>query len=82
VWEVDAPRVTGSETVTLPYDGPALTPGMYYQFRVTSYHEDQAGRSYISRTEDLRGVFFHGSAPEPPACTVENDTEAATTTGD
>ena len=80
VWEVDAPRVTGSENVELEYDGPALEAGMYYQFRVVSFHEDQAERQYISRTEDLRGVFFHGTAPEAEACVVEADTEDAATT--
>ncbi len=34
--------------------GPALVPGMYYQFRATSI---KAGIA-ISRTEDLRGVFY------------------------
>jgi len=51
------PSVSGSPTVTVTYDGP-LDPGMYYQFRATSWR----GTSPISSTEDLRGVFF---APKP-----------------
>jgi hypothetical protein len=51
------PSVSGSPTVTVPYDGP-LDPGMYYQFRATSWR----GTSPISSTEDLRGVFF---TPKP-----------------
>jgi hypothetical protein len=38
----------------LAYDGPALTSGMYYQFRVTSTKNQCA----LSRTEDLKGVFY------------------------
>ncbi len=51
---LDVPRVTGSETVEYVYDGMALVPGMYYQFRAKSIK----GTSPISRTEDLRGVFI------------------------
>lgn len=43
----------GSAPVTLPYDGPALMPGMIYQFRATSIK----GGIPISSTEDLKGVF-------------------------
>ena len=32
------PGVSGSDTVTLQYEGP-LDPGMYYQFRVTSWRQ-------------------------------------------
>jgi len=50
------PGVSGSKTVTYTYPGtPALTPGMFYQFRATSYH----GVDPISRTEDLKGVFVY-----------------------
>ncbi len=58
VWE-DAmvPGVSGSKTVEVPYAGPALTPGMYYQFRATSARE-KGGGTAISQTEDLRGVFI------------------------
>lgn len=60
VWkDTEVPRVTGSATVTHPYGGPALDPG-YYQFRVVSWREDKSGttRTYISATEDLKGVFI------------------------
>lgn len=50
--------VSGSETVTYTYDGPALMAGTFYQFRVTSFRDRQGGRSNISASEDLRGVFF------------------------
>jgi hypothetical protein len=42
--------------VSAEYGGPALTPGMYYRFRATSWKDG----SPISRTEDLRGVFVYG----------------------
>jgi hypothetical protein len=60
VWE-DAmvPGVSGSKTVEVAYAGPALVPGMYYQFRATSARDKGAG-SAISQTEDLRGVFVVG----------------------
>lgn len=51
VWEGGTPK----SVVTLPYGGPALKPGMYYQFRVQSI-KDPA--TVISRSEDLKGVFF------------------------
>jgi hypothetical protein len=44
------------------WDGPALETGMAYQFRVASYH-DEGDQVFISKTEDLRGVFFYGTAP-------------------
>ncbi len=54
VWEnLEVPRVTGNKNVEVPYEGPALRSGMYYQFRATSFKDGSA----ISRTEDLRGVF-------------------------
>ena len=63
VWEVaEVPRVTGSTEVRVAWDGPALTPGMAYQFRVASYH-DEGEQVFISKTEDLRGVFYFGTAP-------------------
>ena len=58
IWEepmVD--RVTGGSTVEVTYGGPALTSGMYYQFRATSFRDRNQGPTAISRTEDLRGVF-------------------------
>lgn len=61
VWkDTEVPRVTGSSTVTHAYGGPALDPG-YYQFRVVSWREAKkggTGRTYISATEDLKGVFI------------------------
>lgn len=62
VWkDADVSRVTGSANVTLDYAGPELTPG-YYQFRAVSWRDATgkgAGtRTYISATEDLKGVFI------------------------
>jgi len=51
VWESG----TGKSVVTLAYGGPALKPGMYYQFRVASIKDPS---TVISRSEDLKGVFF------------------------
>jgi hypothetical protein len=62
IWEKpDVPLVTGSGNVTLAYGGPALTPG-YYQFRAYSWRNKKGGatgeKTYISATEDLKGVFI------------------------
>ncbi len=54
VWEKDLPGESGSETVTLTYEGPALQSGMYYQWKVTSIRKGGP----ISTTEDLLGIFF------------------------
>lgn len=59
VWTAEqVPGVSGSETVTLAYEGP-LDPGMFYQFRVTSWaqsgNQDPAPKS---ASEDLLGVFY------------------------
>ncbi len=60
VWEnAMVPGVSGSKTVEVPYQGPALTPGGYYQFRAISAR-DKGGGTAISATEDLRGVFIAG----------------------
>lgn len=57
VWkDAMVPGVTGNATVEIPYGGPALTPGMAYQFRATSFR-DKPMVTAIARTEDLRGVF-------------------------
>jgi hypothetical protein len=60
VWkDLEVARVTGSSTVTHAYGGPELEPG-YYQFRVVSWREEKNAtdvRTYISATEDLKGVF-------------------------
>jgi hypothetical protein len=50
-WEGGTPK----SVTTLTYGGPALTPGMYYQFRVASIKDPS---TVISRSEDLKGVFF------------------------
>jgi hypothetical protein len=65
---LDVARVNGSATVSYTWSaaGDELQTGMIYQFRVLSFREGRAaggGRSYISATEDLRGVFQVGSAP-------------------
>lgn len=44
--------------LAVAYAGPALAAGMYYQFRATSYRMRSGMRCAISRTEQLRGVFF------------------------
>lgn len=53
-------RVTGSSEVAYTWTGAELEPGMIYQLRAWSYRDDRGsgGRSYISATEDLRGVFL------------------------
>lgn len=43
----------GSDPVVVTYEGPALMPGMFYQFRAMSIKDGVP----ISATEDLRGVF-------------------------
>ncbi len=61
---LDVPRVTGSAAVTYTWAGAELEPAMIYQFRVMSWQEGRGadgGRSYISASEDLRGVFQIGS---------------------
>ncbi len=54
--DLAVPRVTGSETVRVTLDA-TLEPGGIYQFRVLSFREAGGGRTYISATEDLLGVF-------------------------
>jgi hypothetical protein len=50
--------VSGGDNASVQYDGP-LDPGMYYQFRVTSWRQPGMGDAApISTTEDLRGVFY------------------------
>jgi len=58
IWEnLAIAKVTGSADVTATYAGPALQPGMYYLFQALSYRI-KTGRVAISRTEDLRGIFY------------------------
>lgn len=52
VWDTSIAGVSGSDPV-VTYAGPALEPGMIYQFRATSLKSSVP----LSRTEDLRGVF-------------------------
>jgi hypothetical protein len=57
IWKnLAVPGVSGSKTVEVPYAGPALSPGIVYQFRATSIKQ---GGTAIARTEDLRGVFLY-----------------------
>ncbi|UCE62210.1 MAG: hypothetical protein JSU63_10960, partial [Phycisphaerales bacterium] len=58
IWDDEIGPVSGSPTVTHAYSGPALEPGMFYQFRVTSFRERDEQRTAISTTEDLEGVFY------------------------
>lgn len=44
-------------TTSVAYTGP-LDPGMYYQFRVTSFDDARPTPNALANTEDLRGVFF------------------------
>lgn len=56
-WEkTDVPGVSGGATVTVPYEGPGLEPGLLYQFRATSIKNNGTP---IAITEDLRGVFLY-----------------------
>lgn len=59
VWTAEVDGVSGSSSVTLTYEGPALDEGMYYQFRVTSFRDTNDGRVSISTSEDLLGVFYY-----------------------
>jgi hypothetical protein len=60
VWEkADVPAVSGGGgTVTQLYEGPALEPGMIYQFKAKSWSA-LTGGSVLSSTEDLKGVFTY-----------------------
>jgi len=61
IWrKADIASVTGSKTVSQAYGGPALTAGNYYQFRALSWRTKgkDGGKTYISMTEDLKGVFI------------------------
>jgi len=48
---------TGRNVTTLVYAGPALESNSYYQWRVRSV-KTTGGEQTISRSEDLKGVFF------------------------
>jgi hypothetical protein len=58
VWEnLMLPSVSGGD-VTVPYGGPKLEQGLYYQFRATSWRTPGGKPGPISKTEDLLGVFY------------------------
>jgi hypothetical protein len=57
IWEQRAIPSGQGDRVELDYAGPALVPGMVYQFRVTSFRDRSGGTTAISKSEDLRGVF-------------------------
>jgi hypothetical protein len=57
VWMMTTPGVSGS-VPSMVYAGPALQPGMYYQWRVTSSKKSGVNACELSRSEDLRGVFY------------------------
>jgi hypothetical protein len=59
IWATDIPSVSGTENVEVTYAGPALEAGMYYQFRASSYRDKSGQNTYISKTEDLKGVFYY-----------------------
>ena len=63
VWSDEIGPVSGSATVTHTYGGPELEPGMFYQFRITSFRERDTERTAISTTEDLKGVFYFLTTP-------------------
>ena len=54
IWEKTIPGQSGGANVTVPYDGPALENGVYYQWNVTSFHNGGP----ISTSEDLKGIFY------------------------
>ncbi len=59
VWSDEIGPVSGSAVVSHTYAGPPLEPGMFYQFRCTSFRDRNDERTSISTTEDLMGVFFY-----------------------
>ena len=61
VEEDDLPSVNGSGNVIYTLDRVPLEPGMIYQFRARSFREKNAKRTYISATEDLKGVFQYAT---------------------
>ena len=57
VWNTTVPAESGTNPEVV-YDGTALVPGMFYQFRVTSIRQAGMNKCPISTTEDLKGVFY------------------------
>jgi len=57
--KADIPSVSGSKTVTAtPPADIMFKSGQYYQFRAYSWRTKGGGKTYISATEDLKGVFI------------------------
>jgi len=56
---LNVPSVSGGTNVSYTWAGAGLTAGMIYQFRALSWRAKKAGagRTSISATEDLLGVF-------------------------
>ncbi|HUU01528.1 MAG TPA: carboxypeptidase-like regulatory domain-containing protein [Myxococcota bacterium] len=61
IWTIEIGPSSTPPQVT--YAGPALDPGMYYQFRALSFRDKSGTRTSISATEDLKGVFWYDSNP-------------------
>jgi hypothetical protein len=60
---LNVPAVSGSANVSYTWAGASLTAGMIYQFRALSWRDKKGGgRTYISATEDLLGVFEYRPA--------------------
>lgn len=58
IWsDANVPGVSGSSTVSVVYEGPALQSGKTYQFRAMSWRDSGGEARPISSTEDLRGVM-------------------------
>ncbi|RMD58804.1 hypothetical protein D6833_12415 [Candidatus Parcubacteria bacterium] len=55
-----------SEPVAVTYGGPTLEEGMFYQFKAYSCCDKSGQKTYISTTEDLKGVFFYEPTPCSP----------------
>jgi hypothetical protein len=58
----NVPGVSGKTEVSVMYGGP-MEPGMYYQFRATSWRSPGGSPGPAATTEDLRGVFYVDVAP-------------------
>ena len=63
VWTERIGPVSGGDSVTHPYAGPALEEGMYYQFKAFSIRDKSGEWTAISTTEDLKGVFYYETNP-------------------
>ena len=54
IWDKTILGESGGGNVTVPYDGPSLENGVYYQWNVTSLRKGGP----ISTSEDLKGIFY------------------------